>query len=292
MTAEPLQIEKDDAAPAGICTLWLDQGEAPVIVLDRPLIERLDAALDRVPLDAGGLILTSRSPRVFVAGADLKVILHATDDELHEYLAFASRVFARLASLPMPTACAINGAALGGGLELAMHCDGLIAAPGQKPYPVGLPEASLKICPGWGGTNLLPARIAPEDAIRHTADGTTMLFDEARDAGLFDRVAPSQEALLDTARAWLREQTTPTRDGAPSRWIGRIPQAVNAAMENLRDELGRSAPGQAVRDAIEAGLKDGWERALEVERMHLVRLRAGEEGRQAIEAFFARSARR
>jgi len=292
MTAEPLQIEKDDAAPAGVYTLWLDQGEAPVIVLDRPLIERLDEALDRVPQDAGGLILASRSSRVFVAGADLKTILNASDQELHEYLAYASGVFAKLANLPMTTACAINGAALGGGLELAMHCDGLIAAPGPKPYPVGLPEASLKICPGWGGTNLLPARIDPVDAIRRTATGNTLIFDEAADTGLFDRVAPTQETLLETARAWVSEQPRPQRDGAPLRWIGRSPDPVRAALATLADELERSAPGRAVREAIEAGLNDGWEHALEVEQAHLVRLRASDEGRAAIEAFFARSAKR
>ncbi len=292
MTVEPLQIEKDDAAPAGVYTLWLDQGDAPVIVLDRPLIERLEDALDRIPQDAQGLVVASRSSRVFVAGADLKTILHASDQELHEYLAYASSVFGKLANLPMTTACAINGAALGGGLELAMHCDGLIGAPGPKPYPVGLPEASLKICPGWGGTNLLPARMAPMDAIRRTASGTTMMFDEAVTAGLFDRVAPSQESLLQTARAWVGEQPHPQRDGAPLRWIGRSPEPVREALATLAEELERSEPGRAVREAIEAGLQDGWNHALEVEQSHLVRLRASDEGRAAIEAFFARSAKR
>src|SRR4030095_4414837 len=85
---------------------------------------------------------------------------------------------------------AINGAALGGGLELAMHCDGLVAAPPPsrdgapgKPYPVGLPEAGLGLCPGWGGTNLLPARMDAADAIRRAASGQTMTDDEGAGGG-------------------------------------------------------------------------------------------------------------
>jgi enoyl-CoA hydratase/carnithine racemase len=149
---------------AGIYTLTLDQPGKSVVVLDKDLITKLGELLDSIPdngAHARGLILRSASERVFVAGADLKAIHALNDADLDQYLQFGSRVFARLGQLACPTVAAINGAALGGGLELAMHCDALIAAasPSGKPYPVGLPEASLKICPGWGGTTLLPARI-------------------------------------------------------------------------------------------------------------------------------------
>src|SRR5439155_140292 len=132
---------------------------------------------------------------------------------------------------------AINGAALGGGLELAMHCDGLMGAPpaardGQagKPYPVGLPEAGLGLCPGWGGTNLLPARMEAGEAIRRTASGQTMMFDEAVAAGLFDRVAPAPEKLIETAMGWVCDQKRGgrERDGAPRKWIGRPEWASRA----------------------------------------------------------------
>ncbi len=297
MTTEPLRIEMDENAPhAGCCTLWLDAGDSPMIVLDRPLIERLEDALEAVPRDAKGLVLASESDRVFVAGADLKTIHGAADSELLAYLAYASEVYAMLAQFPVPTAAAIGGAALGGGLELAMHCDGLIGGPNPsaKPYPVGLPEAGLALCPGWGGTNMLPARIDPKDAIERTATGRTMTYPEAVDIGLFDATSDSPETLLDTAKAWVLSADLPERNGAPSRWIGRPDRAgaVRDAIHSLSGDTFESPSGLAVMEAIHAGLSDDWDAALRVEQNNLVRLRSTPEGRSAIEAFFAKSAKR
>lgn len=293
MTSQPIQIEREASGPhEGCCTLWLDQGESSVIVLDRGLIERLDRALDRVPSDARGLVLASRSTRVFVAGADLRTILHDDDATLHAYLEYAASVFGRLSQLPVATVAAIGGAALGGGLELAMHCDALVGAPSAKPYPVGLPEASLRICPGWGGTNLLPARMEAVEAIRRTARGETMTFDHAAGAGLFDRVCESSDGLLDAARGLAISMVCPARDGAPSRWIGRDAESVRRALALIGSEFTGDAPGEAVVACVRSGLEGGWARACACEREHLVRLRRTQEGRSAIEAFFARSAKK
>jgi 3-hydroxyacyl-CoA dehydrogenase/enoyl-CoA hydratase/3-hydroxybutyryl-CoA epimerase len=233
---------------------------------------------------------------VFIAGADLKSIAELDDASLERYLAYGQQVFGMLARLPCPTAAAINGAALGGGFELAMHCDGLIACPSAsgKPYPVGLPEAGLSICPGWGGTNLLPARMEAGEAIRRTATGRTMLVDEARGAGVFDVFAASPDHLIPTAKRWVVErgrEGRPERDGAPSRWIGRrrYAEACGRALETCRAEIPPSGPAEAVLDAIETGLTRGWQAALDCERRRLAGLRASPEGRAAIQAFFERS---
>jgi len=297
MTATPLPLQRDED---GCLTLRLEQPGAPVVVLDHPLIQRLELALREAASDtrARCLILASASERVFVAGADLKSIEELRDEQLDRYLAYGQQVFGMLSQLPFPTAAAINGAALGGGLELAMHCDGLIGAPSPtgKPYPVGLPEAGLCICPGWGGTNLLPARIHPAEAIRRTASGQTMTFDEATAAGLFDTVASSAGELLATAKAWLlgRIAKGPVkRDGTPSRWIGRPEYApgVLAAVQAVEPELPKTASARAVLDAVRAGLGEGgWKGALDVERRELVRLRSTPEGKGAIRAFFEKSA--
>jgi len=293
---DPFRLETERTGPTpGIVTLWLDQGDRPVVVLDHPLIQRLEATLKSLPSNAEGLILASAAPRAFVAGADLAAIAELNDDQLHKYLAYASRVFGMLCELPYPTAAAIHAATLGGGLELAMHCDGLVACPPEsKPYPVGLPEAGLSICPGWGGTNLLPARMDPERAIKLTAEGKPLMFDEACDAGLFDEVAPTQGDLIKTARAWIRMQQKPTRrSGTPSRWIGSkdVAKAVLEALDRIRSEI-TSAPGLAVCDAIDTGLAKGWNAALQVEQEHLVRLRNEPAGKQAIQQFFERSAKK
>lgn len=304
MTPLPLDIDA-----ASMATLTLEAPGKPVVVLDAELIDRLETTLKSLPRSLAGLVLASNS-RVFVAGADLKAISELGDEQLHRYLERAARVFQMIADMPCPSVAAINGAALGGGLELAMHCDGLVAAPpapgkdgAVKPYPVGLPEAGLCICPGWGGTNLLPARIDPALAIKKTALGQPLTYDEAVAAKLFDAVATSQSELLAAAKAWLKGQhVKPTKllDGAPLRWIGRSghggsgPSAVMAGLNAVRGELEshRNDPKwgsiEACLGAIDVGLAHGWKAALQFERDALVKLRNAPAGKQAIAAFFAR----
>jgi enoyl-CoA hydratase/carnithine racemase len=301
-----------------VAVVRLEQPGKPVVVLDLELIQRLEATLKSLPKDTVGMVLASASDRVFVAGADLKTISEWDDQQLDAYLAFGARVFGMISWLPYPTAAAINGAALGGGLEVAMHCDGLIAAPprmkdGQpgKAYPVGLPEAGLGLCPGWGGTNLLPARMDAAAAIRRTATGQTMTFDEANAAGLFDVVAPSQEQLIETAIAWVSKQrgvgtyvtrqrssgvvverrpSKMERTGEPLRWIGRPDRAgsVLKALDEVKPELPATEAAAAVGAAVDAGLARGWAAAVESERKSLVQLRHTPAAKTALAAFFAK----
>ncbi|MEM1186429.1 MAG: enoyl-CoA hydratase/isomerase family protein [Planctomycetota bacterium] len=289
MPADPLPIERSDD---GVHTIILEQPGRPVVVLERDLIERLEAALDHVPSDATGMVLASASDRVFVAGADLKSIQAMSDDELHAYLGYGAKVFGMISALPCPTAAAINGAALGGGLELAMHCDALIGAPSPagKPYPIGLPEAGLSICPGWGGTNLLPARVDPAEAIRRTASGKAFTYPEAVEAGLFDRVVEDQTTLRSAAAQWCLESPPVSRDGAPLCWIGRPDNAGAAteALEAVRTDIESTGPGSATAECVETGLTQGWPQALAAERAHLVRLRGEPAGKEAIAAFLSK----
>jgi enoyl-CoA hydratase len=300
-TVKPFPLHRERSGPfAGIATIFLEQAPKPVVVLDHDLIRRLDATLSALPRDLRGLVLASSAPRAFVAGADLKSIAEMSDDQLHRYLAYASSVYIKLSVLPYPTVAAINGATLGGGLELAMHCDGLVAAPApkvegvSKPYPVGLPEAGLAICPGWGGTCLLPARMKdPAAAIVATATGKPMMLDDAVKAGMFDRVASEAEQLLPTAKQWLVEQADArrvVRDGAPLRHVGRtnIAAKVVVAMDSVRDEVCKTDAGKAVAMAIDAGLTKGFAACLKVEQAQLVRLRNLPAAKEAIAAFFAK----
>lgn len=291
---QPFEIHRESSgAFAGILTVRLEQPGKPVVVLDLELIQRLEATLRALPPAAPGFVLASTSERVFVAGADLKAISELNDDQLHRYLEYAARVFGMIADLPYPTVAAINGAALGGGLELAMHCDALVAAPGLKPYPVGLPESGLSICPGWGGTNLLPARMDPAEAIRRTATGQTLMFDEAVQVGLFDRIAPSATELLTTAKQVALECRKPVRAGGatPSRWIGTPEKSgpVLKALDAVRHELPKTESAIAVVKAVDSGLTRGWQAAIATERAELVRLRHTAPAKAALEAFFAKS---
>ncbi|MBC7771827.1 MAG: enoyl-CoA hydratase/isomerase family protein [Pyrinomonadaceae bacterium] len=298
MTTTPLPLSEYADAP-GFFVLTLEPNQGPMVVLDHPLIQRLEAAIRAIPAAAQGLVLRSGSDRVFVAGADLKSIDTWPDDQLINYLAYGTRVFGLLCELNCPTVAAISGAALGGGLELAMHCDGLVAAPSPsgKPYPVGLPESGLSICPGWGGTNLLPARMDAADAITRTATGKNMTYDEAVAAGMFDRVAPSAEELIPAAVQWIKDRRAKghtRRDGDPSRWIGR-PDAKAVVLAGLlaaRSALPATESAAAVVRAIEVGLEEGWQAAVMLERRELVRLRSTAAGKAALKAFFEKSVKK
>ena len=300
--ATPLPVIVEQDGPfAGIATLVLEQPGKPVVVLELELLQRLEATLNSLPRNLRGLVLASASERVFVAGADLKAIMAMGDAQLDAYLIYGSKIYGMLGQLPYWTCAAINGAALGGGLELAMHCDGLVASIGPKPFPIGLPEAGLKICPGWGGTNLFPARVKDaSQAIRLTAVGKPFLANEAVDAGLFDAVSTDGTKAVELAKQWIGAKVNtgsptppPVRDGMPSRWIGRTPgetTRVLKALDAVRSEVSSTEPGEAVARAIDAGLAKGWQTALAVERERLIYLRNTEGGKAAIEAFFAKSA--
>lgn len=291
MPAEPFAITTD---PDGIATIELEQGDRPVVVLDAELIDRLDATLDALQTGdtPAGVVLASRAPRAFVAGADLKSIMAMDDDALHTYLECGAAVYMKLASLPCPTAAAIHGACLGGGFELASHCDGLIGCAGAKPFPIGLPEAGLGICPGWGGTQMLGARIDPADAIAQTISGTPMTSHTAHEAGLFDGWADDAESLRAVATAWVRGRATPARDGAPSRWIGR--DDARAAVAQALDSGAHpdTGPAHAVLDAVRIGLDQGFAQGCQSERKHLVNLRHTPDATERIRAFFDRGAKR
>ena len=209
------------------------------------------------------------------------------DAALHHYLKRAADAFWRIAALPCPSAAIIGKAALGGGLEIAMHCDGLIgvAQPeGEKPFRVGLPEAGLGICPGWGGTQCLPARIDPLLAIKATALGETFPSN-ALPSCLFNAVAPSAETARATAVSWLASQTKqhPIRclrgDQRPA-----LPDVAEAVAQ-ARKDLPSTPAALAVCDLVEYGLEHGWSAACERERHALVGLRHTPQAREKLAAF-------
>ncbi|MBY0309283.1 MAG: enoyl-CoA hydratase/isomerase family protein [Phycisphaerales bacterium] len=286
-----------------IATITIEPNQGPMCILDHALIQRLEATFARVrEQKPAGVVLASGSPRVFIAGADLKAIAAMNTTEMENYLRYGQEVFGMLCTMPCTTVAAVNGAALGGGLEIAMHCDGLVAAPAPtrdgapKPYPIGLPEAGLCICPGWGGTNLLPARMDPAEALARTASGRTMTIDQAAAAGLVS-IAASGESLLGDAKAWIKANPNEAgrrRDGSPTRWIGReyCRNGVQAAYATHVESLSQTDQGRACMKAVAAGLEHGWDAprgALEVERRELNRLRNEPAGKGAIEAFLNRA---
>jgi len=292
MVEHLLPVETTTIHGASIVTLTLEQGERPLVVIDEDLLARLDATLESLPDRMDGFVLASSAPRAFVAGADLRAIMAMDDDALHAYLREGARVFRRIADLPCPTAAAVHSVALGGGLELAMHCDALIglADPASKAYPIGLPEAGLKICPGWGGTNLLPVRIDAASAILATASGAPFKSDRAEELGLFEATGTTREGVLGAAREWVASNPCPERSGKPSRCIGSgLEGEIGRALEIARSEIEPSEHTHAVLDCVQTGIESGWDAATAREREHLVREGVLGAAREAIRAFFDKS---
>ena len=269
----------------GTTVITLEHPDQPLVILDQCLLDRLDQTLDTLSDDCPAVLIASGDEKVFIAGADLKEIDGLDDDQLLGYLANGARIFGKLANLSCPTIALINGAALGGGLELALHCTAIVAARTNakgRSYPIGLPEAGLGLCPGWGGTQLLPGRIDPTEGIQATANGTPFKIDDAP-SGLIDQFAETPEQLMTTALDWLKSNPEPTG----LRSIQTADQAaVRTALEHIQSNTGQSAAHLAVCDAVLTGLDRGLESGLEAERRLLVALRQTEETRTKLNAFF------
>ena len=174
-----------------------------IVTINRP--ERCNA-LDRITLALGRklirdilydrtarvLIVTGTGDSAFCAGADLKEREGMTMDEVRHYIRYIRDTFTEIEDLPIPVIAAVNGFALGGGLELALACDIRIAAPGAK---LALNETSLGIIPGGGGTVRLPRLVGKGIAKEMILTARWVEAEEAMRIGLVNAVAPEGKVL-------------------------------------------------------------------------------------------------
>ncbi len=128
--------------------------------------------------------------KVFVAGADIKEMAAFKPDQAHEYATLGQSVMNDLASLPSITVAAIQGAALGGGLEVALACDFRVAVKSAK---LGLPEVTLGLIPGWGGVVRLTHLIGSARAKRMYLSANPVSGEDALAIGLVDEIVNSSE---------------------------------------------------------------------------------------------------
>lgn len=190
-SGKAIQVELLDNA---VARLQFDlQGES-VNKFNVAVAEELEQALDAIEAHAGisGLLLTS-AKKVFFVGADITEfapIFAAGDDAIAGHLRANNRNFNRLEDLPFPTVVAINGYALGGGLEVCLACDYRIMAADGK---VGLPETKLGLLPGWGGTVRLPRIAGVDVAVEWIAGGGEHRADAALRAGVVDGVVATEQ---------------------------------------------------------------------------------------------------
>jgi enoyl-CoA hydratase/carnithine racemase len=178
------------AVADGIAELVLDR--APVNALDRHAQRELRTTVDELAADehVRAIVVRSNLP-VFSAGADIKEMAVMSSDDMMAHAASMQRSFMALLDIPVPTLAAIDGAALGGGCELAMCADLRIAGASAR---IGLTEARIGVIPAAGGTQMLPRLVGLGAARRMIFSGEPISSHEALAAGLVDQVVPAGEA--------------------------------------------------------------------------------------------------
>ncbi|HJS31207.1 MAG TPA: enoyl-CoA hydratase [Alphaproteobacteria bacterium] len=212
------------------------RGRVGLITLNRPkalnalsaaLVAELAQALDAFEADAGvGAIVLAGSDKAFAAGADIKEMKDKTYIDV--YLAdFITRGWERVTTCRKPIVAAVAGYALGGGCEVAMMCDFILAAENAK---FGQPEINLGTMPGAGGTQRLTRFVGKSKAMEMCLTGRTMDAAEAERAGLVSRVVPAAE-LLDEA---VRTAQSIAEKSLPVTML--VKESVNRAYETTLSE--------------------------------------------------------
>jgi enoyl-CoA hydratase len=174
----------------------LELDNPPLNLVTRELLEALETALATLAASPAGevraVVVSGRGERAFSAGSHVGEFEAQRGPGGRERHALESGVASRLASLPMPTIAAIEGNALGGGLEIALCCDIRIASEGAR---LGLPEVRLAVTPGAGGTQRLPRVVGPARARELILTGRVLSAAEAERIGLINEVVPAGGAV-------------------------------------------------------------------------------------------------
>ena len=196
MSFENIILEVD----ASIATIFFNRPKA-LNALNNALFDELDIALDQVRdnTDICVLILSGAGNKAFVAGADIAELVKMNPLEGKSFSRKGQKVFSKIEDLPIPVIAAVNGFALGGGLEAALGCDFIYAS--DKAL-FGLPEINLGLIPGFGGTQRLARRIGVNRAKELIFTGKNIKAQEAFEYGIVNKVTEHDklmEEVLKTA---------------------------------------------------------------------------------------------
>jgi 3-hydroxyacyl-CoA dehydrogenase/enoyl-CoA hydratase/3-hydroxybutyryl-CoA epimerase len=195
---------KREVLPNDISLLSFEAPGQKANVLNAPFLKELDhyiSELETAP--PKGLIIQSGKPGIFLAGADLKALVEADQQTIPHLIRQGQELFDRLEALPLPKVVLINGACLGGGLELSLTADWRIASL-EKSTRMGLPEVNLGLLPAWGGCTRLPRLIGYPQATSSILSGKIYNAVQAKRIGLVDEVV-HKENLLEAAKQFLKK---------------------------------------------------------------------------------------
>lgn len=236
-----------------IATITLTRPEASNS-LSRQMLTDLQQVLQQIQKerDVRICIITGAGPKAFCAGADLKERKMMTDDEAKQTVAKINEVFMMIERLPQPVIASINGAAFGGGLELALACDIRIAS---EQAQMGLTETSLGIIPGAGGTQRLPRLIGVGRAKELIFSARRLTAEQAYTYQLVEHVVPANE--------------------------------LHSFTEQLASQIARNGPlaVQQAKKAIQLGMESDLSSGLQIEMLCYAPLFESEDRLEGLRAF-------
>jgi 3-hydroxyacyl-CoA dehydrogenase/enoyl-CoA hydratase/3-hydroxybutyryl-CoA epimerase len=283
----------------GVAVVTLNAASASVNTVSPAWIEEMTAAFEALKADesVSGVIVTSTKSS-FMAGADLKFILeHASELSPEQAFAFSQRATAMhrlIETCGKPVVAALNGFALGGGYELALACTHRILVDDPKAL-VGLPEVTVGLLPGSGGTQRLPRLAGVETAMEVLLEGRSYPPAKALELGLVDAVVPAGE-LLDAARGWLAGSPDPVRPWDNKGFKlpesdGLLKQSTAAvftgATGKLRARYGSNYPAPiSILTCIFEGVQVPFDTGLRIESRHFARLLTHSSSRNIIRTTF------
>jgi 3-hydroxyacyl-CoA dehydrogenase/enoyl-CoA hydratase/3-hydroxybutyryl-CoA epimerase len=298
MTQNTIRWEQDGE---GIVTLTLDDPTQRANTMTDDFRASLAAAVDRLEAERDsitGVIVTSAKD-TFFAGGDLKLLSQVDDDNAAEFAQGVARIkadFRRLEKLGKPTVAALNGAALGGGLEIALACNRRIALDNPKAQ-FGLPEVTLGLLPGAGGVTRIVRLLGLADGLMKVLlQGNRYKPAEALGVGLIHELVATPDELLTKARQWIKEnpETVQPWDAPGYKMPGGTPtnpklaSMLPAFPANLKKQLKGApmpAPHHIMCAAVEGALVD-IDTALAIEGRYFVNLAKGQVAKNMIKAFW------
>ncbi len=193
---QALRLERREDNTA---VIWFDVPGSPVNTLQAGFDEEFNRVLEALAADKDlEAVVLASAKEDFIAGADIKLLTtFSSAEEARQLSSTAQKVMDRLETFPLPIVAAIHGVCLGGGLEVALACQGRIASKSDKTQ-LGQPEVQLGVIPGAGGTQRLPRLVGLEAALEMILSGKAVSATKARALGLVDEVVP-RPVLLEAA---------------------------------------------------------------------------------------------
>jgi 3-hydroxyacyl-CoA dehydrogenase / enoyl-CoA hydratase / 3-hydroxybutyryl-CoA epimerase len=299
MAENTIQWDKD---ADGIVTLMLDDPTGSANVMNEHYIESMGKAVDRLVAEKDsitGVVITS-AKSTFFAGGDLKSMIQAGPEDAGEFFSTVERVkkdLRTLETLGKPVVAAINGAALGGGLEIALACHHRIAAD-VKGLVVGFPEVTLGLLPGGGGVTRTVRMFGIQNAFMNVlSQGTRFKPAQAKEIGLIDEILPTVEELVPAAKAWIKanpDAHTQPWDAKGYKMPGGTPSspALASILPSFPALLKKQLKGapmpapRAILDAAVEGAQVDFDTASRIESRYFTKLVTGQVAKNMIQAFF------